>query len=63
MTYRHGSPYDRGAADAFYGRPYDPHYYLGDSYHSDRVEAKDMTPEELNDYDVGYYSESDRKEY
>ena len=27
---RHGGPQDRGSADAYYGRPYDPHYSVGD---------------------------------
>ncbi len=26
---RHGSPYDRGSADSYYGRPRIPHYYAG----------------------------------
>jgi hypothetical protein len=26
---RHGGPYDRGSADAYYGRPFNPHYFLG----------------------------------
>ena len=24
---KNGSPRDRGSADRYYGRPYDPHYY------------------------------------
>jgi len=24
---KHGSPQDRGSADRYYGRPYDPHFY------------------------------------
>ena len=26
---RHGGPFDRGAADSYYHRPFDPHYYEG----------------------------------
>ena len=35
---RHGGPFDRGGADFWYNRGYDPHYYTGGSYASDRVE-------------------------
>lgn len=51
---RHGGPFDRGAADSYYSRPSDPHYYVGGTYMSDRVELKDMTPEELEAYNAGY---------
>ena len=27
----HGSPFDRGSADSYYGRSVDPHYYIGGS--------------------------------
>ena len=39
----HGSPSDRGSADAYYGRPYDPHYWPEGTYKGTRVSAKDMT--------------------
>ena len=42
---RHGSPQDRGSADAYYQRPYEPHYYVGDSMQSERVEKAS-----INDY-------------
>lgn len=51
---RHGGPYDRGSADSYYGRGYNPHYYTGDTYQSDRVELQDMTPEEITAYTKGY---------
>ena len=35
--HRHGSPYDRGSADAWYGREPNPHYYLGATYRSEKV--------------------------
>lgn len=25
--FKHGGPYDRGSADAYYGRPFSPHYW------------------------------------
>jgi hypothetical protein len=56
MSYdqRHGGPYDRGSADKYYEREYNPHYYVGDTAMSERVELKDMTPEQIAAYTVGY---------
>lgn len=51
---RHGSPYDRGSADSYYGRDFNPHYYVGDTYSSPRIDLKDMTAEEIVAYTVGY---------
>lgn len=51
---RHGGPFDRGAADSYYNRPYDPHYYVGDTYGSNRVNLIDMTAEEIVAYTAGY---------
>ena len=60
---RHGSPWDRGSADAYYGRSYNPHYFVGDTYSSDKVELGQMTPAEIAAYTNGYESTTDRKEY
>lgn len=54
MNKRHGGPYDRGSADSYYRRGCNPHYYKGDTYQTDRVEEKDMTPEEVAEYMQGY---------
>jgi len=51
---RHGGPYDRGSADAYYERGYYPHYYVGATKQSARVELKDMTAEEIVAYTAGY---------
>lgn len=51
---RHGGPYDRGAADSYYRRGFDPHYYTGGTYMTDKVEEKDMTKEEIAAYTAGY---------
>jgi len=51
---RHGGPFDRGSADSYYGRPYSPHYYMGSTYTSARVELSDMTAEEIVAYTAGY---------
>lgn len=55
LTHRHGSPFDRGAADSYYRRPRRPHYYKGGSYQSERVEEKDMTQEEIMTYNQGFF--------
>ena len=61
---RHGGAYDRGSTDAWYGRPCQPHYYVGDSYFSDRVEEADMSEEEIAAYMKGYEDgPHDQKEY
>ena len=56
MSYnrRHGGPYDRGSADSYYQRSYNPHYYVGDTYSSPRVEIENMTPEEIVAYTKGF---------
>ena len=51
---RHGGAYDRGSADSYYRRGFNPHYYVGATYSSDRVELADMTPEEIVAYTKGY---------
>ena len=51
---RHGGPYDRGAADSYYNRPYSPHYFKGATHMSERVDLGDMTPEEITAYTAGY---------
>jgi hypothetical protein len=60
---RHGGPQDRGSADAYYHRPYDPHYYVGDSMQSERVEKDNMTVGEIEAYKYGYENEEDRKDW
>ena len=51
---RHGGPYDRGQADSWYSREYNPHYFVGDSYKSPRIELAAMSPEEIVAYTAGY---------
>ena len=63
---RHGGPFDRGAADSYYHRPYSPHFYRGATHTSERVELADMTAEEITAYTAGYnYNErfGDKKEW
>ena len=56
---RHGGPYDRGGADSYYRRGYHPHYYLGDTYNSSRIELENMNPEEIVAYTKGYNENED----
>jgi len=51
---RHGGPYDRGTADSYYGRDYNPHYFVGDSYNSPRVELAQMSADEIIAYTAGF---------
>ena len=52
--YRHGGPYDRGAADSYYGRSRVPHYYTNANYQSEEVTALGMTEAEIAEYNLGY---------
>lgn len=60
---RHGGPYDRGSADRYYGRSFQPHYFTGGTYSSKMVEESAMTAEEIAAYMAGWDEEFDRKEW
>lgn len=60
---KHGSPQDRGSADRYYGRDYDPHWYPNGTYKGDRIELANMTPAEIVEYTYGYNNEEDRKDW
>jgi hypothetical protein len=51
---RHGGPYDRGTADSYYSRGFNPHYYEGDTAVTLRVEMQDMTAAEITAYTAGF---------
>jgi len=51
---RHGGPYDRGSADSYYGRLETPHYYVGGTGHSERIEITDKDSVEYKEYMLGY---------
>ena len=51
---RHGGPYDRGSADSYYGRPFRPHYFVGDTYSSEEVELSGMSASEIVEYTKGF---------
>ena len=44
---RHGGPEDRGSADSYYRRTFNPHYYKGGTHTSERIHLKDMTAKEI----------------
>ena len=54
MNKKHGSPYDRGSADSYYGRPTCPHWYPNGTGNQPRIERANMTKEEINEYYLGY---------
>ena len=56
---RHGGPFDRGDADRHYGRPYNPHFYEGNTGMSPLVPESQMTPAQVKAYRAGYYSSDD----
>jgi len=51
---RHGGPYDRGAADSYYNRGHNPHYFKGATYSSKMVSFEEMTADEVAAYYAGY---------
>lgn len=51
---RHGGPWDRGSADSYYGRAYDPHYYIGETGKSTRLGITFMSLEDVKSYDAGW---------
>jgi len=60
---RHGGPYDRGSADAYYGREYEPHYFVGDTNQSRKVTLGEMTAHEIVAYTAGYRDTHERKNW
>lgn len=59
----HGSPADRGGADRYYGRPYDPHWYPEGTYKGQRVEEHQMTARQVKEYTDAWLQEEDRKDW
>lgn len=63
-TVRHGGPFDRGSADSYYHRGLMPHYFVGDTFNSHRIEKSEMTKRELLEYYAGYeYNETINKDW
>lgn len=51
---RHGGAFDRGSADAYYRRPRKPHYYIGGTGNTPKVQEYQMTEEQISEYHAGY---------
>jgi len=63
---RHGGPFDRGAADSYYNRPFNPHFFAGATMQSPRIPLDCMTADEITAYTAGYnYNEQfgDKKQW
>lgn len=60
---RHGGPYDRGSADSYYRRGFDPHFYEGATYKSERIEKEQMTEDEIEAYSAGYFDNEKLGQY
>ncbi len=54
-TRKHGSPYDRGAADSYYGRTLSPHYWPDGTFKGYVVGKEHMTLPQVKEYYQGYY--------
>jgi hypothetical protein len=57
----HGSPYDRGSADSYYGRSRYPHKWPEGTGHGEMVILTD--PKEIEEYLLGYEENQDFKEW
>ena len=51
---RHGGAYDRGSADSYYGRPRQPHMYVGATGSSPEITMDLMSDEDIAAYFAGY---------
>lgn len=60
---RHGGPFDRGGADSYYRRGFDPHFYDGATYMSTRIEKEQMTEAEIEAYAAGYFETQERGDF
>ena len=58
---KHGSPCDRGGADFYYHRSFDPHYWPLGTGHGTRVEQKDMSLTEQAEYLLGWTEQTEQK--
>lgn len=64
MQTNHGSPFDRGQADKYYGRRFNPHYrHFVNGALVQTFEHHEMTPEQIAEYAQGYEQEESSKDY
>jgi hypothetical protein len=59
------SPYSRGGADAYYGRPPRPHYEICTKENplGKKITEENMTKEQISEYLKGFAEEPDRKDW
>lgn len=55
INQKHGSPYDRGAADSYYRRNFNPHWWPEGSYNGEVIDADSMTEIERMEYGIGFH--------
>lgn len=60
---KHGSPQDRGSADRYYGRSYNPHFWPEGTEKGFKVTESQMTQSEIEAYKYGFENEEDRKNW
>ena len=56
-----GSAFDRGRADAYYDRKWDPHKWIYTSLYERPTRDIRLREEEFEEYEIGYSWEHDRK--
>lgn len=59
---KHGGPYDRGSADAYYRRDFDPHYWPDGTGCGERIKIEKGTLE-YEAYSAGYKDQDDFKDW
>jgi hypothetical protein len=62
---RHGSLYDRGRADSYYSRSYDPHWYPNGTYNAPRIGVEELFSAQVAEYAAGYAAgeDEDKKDW
>ena len=60
---QHGSPFDRGGADSYYRRGYNPHWWPEGTYKGERVEVWYMSAEQIEEYKKGYLENEERQDF
>ena len=63
MNKAHGSPYDRGGADRYHGRPHNPHRIDYINKRGYTIKTEDLSPQEISEYNAGWNFELGRKDH
>ena len=59
----HGSPFDRGGADSYYRRGFNPHWYPDGTFKGVRIEKSEMSEEEIELYRAGWKENEDNGDF